>query len=178
MERARESYAHADDCTYSRTRHDSAPVLCKCGMGKDLPPAFVEALKSANVNGEKFFYRAALSPLYVPQGMDGLSPFPRPSTTAPAPQQKNSTRQSPASQTNNASPSSAPQTNKNARMIVAAGSAGCSNCGKDGSLRPCSRCHIVRYCSKDCQRQHWREHRRDCRRRAFGRCIETCCIRW
>ncbi|CAN0267812.1 unnamed protein product, partial [Ectocarpus sp. 12 AP-2014] len=85
VERARESYAHAEDCTYSRTSHDSAPVLCKCGMGKDLPPAFVETLKSGNVNGDKCFYRAALSPLYVPQGMDGVSPFPPPSTTAPAP---------------------------------------------------------------------------------------------
>ncbi|CAN0558845.1 unnamed protein product, partial [Ectocarpus sp. 12 AP-2014] len=128
VERARESYAHAEDCTYSRTSHDSAPVLCKCGMGKDLPPAFVEALKSGNVNGEKCFYRAALSPLY----------------------------------TTNASTSSAPQTKKNARMTVASGSAGCSNCGKDGSLRPCSRCHQVRYCSRDCQRQHWKDHKRDC----------------
>ncbi|CAN0144317.1 unnamed protein product, partial [Ectocarpus fasciculatus] len=163
VERARESYAHADDCcAYSRTSHDSAPVLCECGMGKDLPPAFVETLKSANVNGEKNFYRAALSPLYVPQGMDGILPWLKPSTTAPTPQQKNSTTPSSASQTNNTSPSSAPQTNRNTRMTVAAGSAGCSNCGKDGSLRPCSRCRQVRYCSKDCQRQHWREHKRDC----------------
>ncbi|CAM9288454.1 unnamed protein product [Ectocarpus fasciculatus] len=162
VERARESYAHGDDCTYSRTSHDSAPILCKCGMGKDLPPAFVETLKFLHVNGEENFYRAALSPLYVPQRMDEISPLPKPSTAAPAPQQKNSTTPCSASQTNNTVPSSAPQTNRNARMTVTAGSAGCSNCGKDGSLRPCSRCRQVRYCSKDCQRQHWREHRRDC----------------
>ncbi|CAN0435888.1 unnamed protein product [Ectocarpus sp. 13 AM-2016] len=47
-------------------------------------------------------------------------------------------------------------------MTVASGSAGCSNCGKDGSLRPCSRCRHVRYCSRDCQRQHWKDHKRDC----------------
>ncbi len=44
----------------------------------------------------------------------------------------------------------------------------CSNCaaheGLTVKLKPCSRCKLVRYCSVECQRQHWRagEHRRFC----------------
>lgn len=79
VERARQTYAHTTDCIYS-TPSDAIPIsaspsVCICGMGKDLPPAFVGSMKSANamVGGAPltaFVYRAALSPLYavaVPQ---------------------------------------------------------------------------------------------------------------
>ncbi|KAG6915707.1 hypothetical protein DXG01_010301 [Tephrocybe rancida] len=35
-------------------------------------------------------------------------------------------------------------------------------CTKIGSLK-CSQCHLVNYCSKDCQTQHWKAHRADCK---------------
>ena len=46
----------------------------------------------------------------------------------------------------------------------------CFNCGVDASdrsdlsLKTCSRCKLVFYCSESCQRQHWKkgEHRRFC----------------
>lgn len=31
-------------------------------------------------------------------------------------------------------------------------------------LKRCSGCHAVRYCSMECARAHWREHRGECRR--------------
>lgn len=70
VERARQTYAHATDCTYVRAE-PSLP-LCGCGKGKDLPLTFVERMKkSVNTVGARLplhslFYRAALSPLYVP----------------------------------------------------------------------------------------------------------------
>jgi len=46
----------------------------------------------------------------------------------------------------------------------------CANCGagtddrSDLSLKACSRCKLVYYCSEPCQRQHWKEgeHKRFC----------------
>ncbi|KAH7882566.1 ankyrin repeat-containing domain protein [Phlebopus sp. FC_14] len=39
----------------------------------------------------------------------------------------------------------------------------CENCKtKSGGLKQCARCHVVRYCSKECQRAHWKTHKADC----------------
>ncbi|XP_018021848.1 histone-lysine N-methyltransferase ASHR1 [Hyalella azteca] len=38
----------------------------------------------------------------------------------------------------------------------------CSKCGRDAGLR-CSRCLGARYCSKECQREHWPQHRGLCK---------------
>lgn len=42
----------------------------------------------------------------------------------------------------------------------------CSNCYKIGNaekrLYKCSKCGIEDYCSEDCQRQHWKQHKREC----------------
>ncbi|CAM6051440.1 unnamed protein product [Sphagnum compactum] len=44
-----------------------------------------------------------------------------------------------------------------------AGSSLCSIC-KNPTSRRCSRCKAVRYCSLECQRQHWREgHKKECK---------------
>ena len=45
---------------------------------------------------------------------------------------------------------------------VAASSRACGNCGAledppDTTLSACARCHLVSYCSKPCQAQHWRQ---------------------
>lgn len=37
----------------------------------------------------------------------------------------------------------------------------CSQCNKSSSLR-CALCHTARYCSKECQRQHWTTHKSVC----------------
>lgn len=69
VERARQTYAHTADCIYSTPGY-SGRTLCSCGMGKDLPPGFVESTRSENALGlaplQTFFYRAALSPLFPP----------------------------------------------------------------------------------------------------------------
>ncbi|CCM05818.1 uncharacterized protein FIBRA_08052 [Fibroporia radiculosa] len=40
----------------------------------------------------------------------------------------------------------------------------CHNCGKiEGKLNICSRCHTAWYCSKDCQRVDWPNHKRTCK---------------
>nr|XP_012561616.1 uncharacterized protein LOC105846952 [Hydra vulgaris] len=38
----------------------------------------------------------------------------------------------------------------------------CSLCKKDADNQ-CSRCHLVTYCSKNCQKMHWKKHKKECR---------------
>ena len=42
----------------------------------------------------------------------------------------------------------------------------CSNCGGsgDGLLSKCSACKWTVYCSKDCQREHWKQHKLMCKK--------------
>ncbi|ESK84859.1 hypothetical protein Moror_14953 [Moniliophthora roreri MCA 2997] len=35
-------------------------------------------------------------------------------------------------------------------------------CSRTGTLS-CAGCRLVRYCSKECQKQHWKRHKRDCK---------------
>lgn len=39
----------------------------------------------------------------------------------------------------------------------------CAQCGRTGDLRKCSCCRMVRYCSTECQGEHWAKHRVECR---------------
>jgi len=39
----------------------------------------------------------------------------------------------------------------------------CANCStEDDTLRKCGRCKLVVYCGTECQRQHWKAHKKDC----------------
>ena len=41
----------------------------------------------------------------------------------------------------------------------------CSNCSKEGgTLSKCSACKRASYCSKECQKQHWNEHKKTCKK--------------
>ena len=46
----------------------------------------------------------------------------------------------------------------------------CASCGTGGDddikLKDCSACHLVRYCSVKCQRDHWSKHKKECKKRA------------
>lgn len=42
--------------------------------------------------------------------------------------------------------------------------ANCHNpsCGKPGAIRRCSECRVALYCNRDCQRAHWKKHKKLC----------------
>ena len=46
----------------------------------------------------------------------------------------------------------------------------CANCGVAGGddikLKKCTACHLVRYCGVKCQKEHWSQHKRACKKRA------------
>jgi tetratricopeptide (TPR) repeat protein len=46
----------------------------------------------------------------------------------------------------------------------------CASCGTAGGddikLKKCTACHLVRYCSVKCQRGHWPQHKKACKKRA------------
>ena len=38
-----------------------------------------------------------------------------------------------------------------------------AGCGAYSSkLLQCSRCHMVRYCGQECQKRHWKQHKKEC----------------
>ena len=38
----------------------------------------------------------------------------------------------------------------------------CLRCGATGDLRICAGCRVARYCSAECQRAHWKQHKKSC----------------
>ena len=44
----------------------------------------------------------------------------------------------------------------------------CQNCGKEAgkSWKKCSICRLGRYCSEECQRADWKEHKKSCKKAA------------
>lgn len=48
---------------------------------------------------------------------------------------------------------------QNAELV---GGGPCWNCQKPGASRRCQGCLCALYCSRDCQRQHWKAHKKQC----------------
>ena len=42
----------------------------------------------------------------------------------------------------------------------------CTAGSDDIKLKKCTACHLVRYCSVKCQRDHWKQHKKECKMRA------------
>jgi len=62
---------------------------------------------------------------------------------------------------------------KNAELLDEAGEEEmmcCASCGTAGgdevTLKNCNACHLVRYCSVKCQREHWSQHKLACKKRS------------
>jgi MYND finger len=53
----------------------------------------------------------------------------------------------------------------------------CKTCGKTGSsiLMNCKRCKSVAYCSAECQRRDWKDHKPTCQRKEFAGAPCDCC---
>ena len=48
----------------------------------------------------------------------------------------------------------------------------CASCGATAALH-CSRCTLAKYCSKECQRAHWKAHRPECAPRSTHSAAST-----
>ena len=53
-------------------------------------------------------------------------------------------------------------------QLASAHMARCSHCGTEGASKKCSNCKQAFYCSKDCQKAHFRIHKKECARLANG----------
>jgi len=40
----------------------------------------------------------------------------------------------------------------------------CANCKIEVGSRLCSACHQIGYCSRECQKAHWKAHKAECKR--------------
>lgn len=55
-----------------------------------------------------------------------------------------------------------PSTTAEAMLEAKALGSSCAQCDKVGTHRSCDKCRIVVYCSRDCQKLHWKKHKREC----------------
>ncbi|RYP73353.1 hypothetical protein DL770_007803 [Monosporascus sp. CRB-9-2] len=141
VERCR-SWEHGADCEYARagavplTVEDEEQFLCTCGNGL-FPPRFVENVTYWNAVSQ-YAVRAAISPAFWAPFADDIY---RPDLSGASP--------------------------------TASGPPGlalnrCANCGTDKGkegvgLLSCARCKNVKYCSRECQRTHWKAHKPMCK---------------
>ena len=89
----------------------------------------------------------------------GTSPQHAVPRTPASPQQATDNRvisASPQHATDSAGTSSPPQ-----QGTTPPGASTCASCGAPAATC-CSVCTVVNYCSKSCQRAHWKQHRRSC----------------
>mmetsp|Transcript_591 Transcript_591/g.756 ORF Transcript_591/g.756 Transcript_591/m.756 type:complete len:256 (+) Transcript_591:2052-2819(+) len=64
----------------------------------------------------------------------------------------------------NASFLSMPTFNSDLLQLRACNNPGCGKVEKSkGELRQCSGCHSAFYCSRDCQKAHWKRHKKECK---------------
>lgn len=158
------TWPHKPSCAYStsenqeqkpgeqipRTRGRQNP-LCLCGVGIG-----TEVLPKAFERVAPYLTRAAFSPLFsvpyleeMPDDPEG-DPFMDMDMGWPS-SWEDATRGMPPH----------PWNADIGKMDAVGKGYRCRACGKEGSMA-CSRCKRVRYCSKECQRADWRDHKKAC----------------
>ena len=130
--------------------------ICSCGMGL-LHPRFM-----SNVRGFENFFRhyatrVAISPLFACPLVELSTDIEFPSSAATAPP----TLPPSSSSTLPVTP------HTNSPTAIRASAHACQNCGKKDTaagvhLMACAKCKRVKYCSKECQKEGWKGHRKVC----------------
>jgi hypothetical protein len=145
VERCR-TWSHSSNCEYASAGRiplsvelDETPI-CSCGFGVDLPASISGIPSKAWKLLRPFTTRAALSPLfavsYVEPVASDAKQLIRGATAGPNRVNRTDTAQA------------------------------CQKCGGLGKpkLLQCSKCKIVKYCSKACATADWKDHKAVCQR--------------
>lgn len=155
VERCR-TWEHKSTCEYREKSQiplsveDGESPICSCGNGQ-LPAKFIAVPKWDSVS--RYATRIAISPSYSVPFIEEIFP-PEISSSAAG--------RNPSSSNANLSSVLVPSSS-----TYMEGLNECHNCGKDKKedgkeLMKCSRCRIARYCSSECQRGDWKEHKKVC----------------
>ncbi|KAH7362126.1 MYND finger [Plectosphaerella cucumerina] len=160
-ERAR-TWSHKKTCEYRVKKtvplstEPGEPVFCSCGRGK-LPKDFI-ALPEWDT-AANFVTRIAISTTYsLPfiEDIIDMQGLPHGDDVDTGDDDDDDSSVSSAS---SASSSTRPPPKER-----------CANCGttaaegtQDGALKKCMRCRKAAYCGAECQKEDWKQHRRDCK---------------
>ncbi|KAK0666788.1 hypothetical protein QBC41DRAFT_366638 [Cercophora samala] len=165
VERCRE-WDHKEDCEYLKSGEPRAPplsigtgerIICDCGVGVFPQDYHVDYMGSSWKHARKHCVRAAISPMFASSLVDelllppALNDLPTPSMAPVV---------APASTTTRQAIPSIP--------VQGSGKDQCDVCwaGKrddGGELFKCSKCKKVKYCSRECQKIDWQDHKKVCK---------------
>lgn len=175
-ERARNGWEHSPDCVGSPISLETGhQCLCSCGRGLDLPPAFQKAM----VNLDQFeralvqsrFTRVALPAALFPSTVDvRMKGSSRGSVSSMAMKMQSAFAEALARGSSywDALGDATTSCAAPAKKEIDRGNHKCVKCGKVAKHH-CSRCRSASYCSVGCQRADWKQHKRNCKKKADHR---------
>jgi len=156
------TWSHKKTCEYSvrgaplSTEEESSP-LCSCGEGKISGAELAKLGHKEWAPFAKYVVRIAISPIfpipYVESSMSRLREDTPGHTVG----------------LRDAGTSAARLEDMLAgmgqRSASSAGTGkGCSQCGEMEALKACAGCGSAKYCSKECQKKAWKEHKKECKK--------------
>lgn len=138
-------YLSAGQVPYENGLQDANTPLCSCGNGQ-IPPKFISKLKVPHLEYvlQKYATRIAISPIFAVPYIEDC--FLTDMVGSP-------------SGIGNFRP---PLTATNQRCRVCGSDKKKTTNGSSEALLMCTRCKLARYCSKECQRADWKEHKAVC----------------